>query len=207
MEHSTIHIVSRYIVAALLLASCQAVDPAPAARAPHEAATDPGPAARATEDAAAEIRLTAEGWGPLRVGMTREEIVAAVGDDSHPESVGGSEPERCDQFYPSGAPAGMMVMVEEGRLTRITLTRQADVQTEHGFGVGDLASSIKLELGSSAVASPHKYLSAPAQYVTVWKTAPSEPDPRGIVYETGADGRVTHVHAGGPSIQYVEGCS
>ena len=29
---------------------------------------------------------------------------------------------------------------------------------------------------------------------------------RGIVYEVGLEGDVSQIHAGGPSIQYVEGC-
>jgi hypothetical protein len=154
----------------------------------------------------APVRLTAEGWGPLRIGMTRAEVVAAAGDDAHPDAVGGPDPESCDQFRPARAPEGMLVMIEHGRLTRITLSRGASVETEHGFRVGDAADEIKAALGARAVASPHAYGASPSEYLTLWTRPPADPDPRGIVYEIGPDGRVMHVHAGGSSIQYVEGC-
>jgi hypothetical protein len=100
----------------------------------------------------------------------------------------------------------MLVMIEQGRLTRITLIRGSDVETAEGFGVGDSASVIKAAYGARAQVTPHKYLPAPAEYITIWRMPPPSPEARGIVYETGSDALVTHVHAGGPSIQYVEGC-
>ena len=161
------------------------------------AASDSGPA-----------RLTPDGWGPLRIGMTRAQVVAAAGEDANPELVGGAEPEMCDQFRPTGAPEGMLLMVERDTLTRITISRDADVRTDRGFGIGDSASTILAAYGSAATSSPHKYVDAPAAYITVWTVEPGGSAPaRGIVYEIGADGRVMHVHAGGPSITYVEGCA
>jgi hypothetical protein len=54
--------------------------------------------------------------------MTRQEVVAAAGDDVNPAAVGGPDPEQCDQFRPERAPDGILVMIEQGRLTRITVT-------------------------------------------------------------------------------------
>jgi hypothetical protein len=138
--------------------------------------------------------------------MTRAEVVAAAGEDAHPEAVGGPDPETCDEFRPERAPEGMIVMVERGRLTRISLGAGSEVRTDRGFGVGATAAAVRDAYGDRAVASPHQYQPAPAEYVTVWETAPPGPNARGIVYEIGADGRVARVHAGGASIQYVEGC-
>ena len=169
-------------------------------------ATSPPPAS-------AEPSLTAEGYGPLRIGMTRGEVVEALGEDSEPNAVGGPEPDRCDQFRPLRAPEGMLVMIEGGRLTRISLIRGSPLKTDRGFGVGDAAAAVKAAYGAGAEVTPHKYEGAPAEYVTVWQGGPRGPayvpDPaaRGMVYEIGGDGRVQAVHAGGPSIQYVEGCS
>lgn len=190
---------------ALCLAACQVASPA----ADRRAAADSGSVADSASVAAqpdTTARLTSEGWGPLRIGMTRNEVVAAAGEDAHPEAVGGPEPEECDEFRPARAPEGMIVMIERGRLTRISLGAGSGVRTERGFGVGDPAAAIRDGYGAEAVSSPHKYSPAPAEYVTVWSTAPPAPNARGIVYETGTDGRVARVHAGGPSIQYVEGC-
>ena len=188
------------VCAVLCLVSCQRADRPAASR---EAPSTPVPAKPAP---APGPQLTSEGWGALRIGMTRAEVVAASGEDAQPDAVGGPDPESCDEFRPERAPAGMRVMIERGRLTLITLSRDAAVKTEHGFGVGDTAAEIKAALGARAVVSPHEYGEAPAEYLTVWVRPATDPDPRGIVYEIGADGRVAHVHAGGASIQYVEGC-
>lgn len=179
-------------VAVSFLVACQPADMVPDERAAPEASTP--------------IPVTADGWGPLRIGMTRDEVTAIAGEDANPEAVGGPDPERCDEFRPARAPTGLIVMIEEGRLTRISLVAGSDVKTARGFGVGDPAATIKAAYEAEALASPHKYAPAPAEYITVWTTGASGQDPRGIVYEIGPDGRVSHVHAGGPSIRYVEGC-
>lgn len=155
---------------------------------------------------AAPGTLGPDGWGPLRIGMTRDEVVAAAGPDANPELVGGPEPEQCDEFRPARAPEGMLVMVQQGRLTRITLMRDSPVRTDRGLAVGDSAAAVRAAYGAELTASPHKYVDAPAEYLTVWTSAPPADDARGIRYVVGADGRVTHVHAGDGSIEYVEGC-
>jgi hypothetical protein len=53
----------------------------------------------------------------------------------------------------------------------------------------------------------------PAAYLIAWNGGPrsesyvEDQAARGISYEVGSDGRVQAIHAGGPSIQYVEGCA
>lgn len=188
-------------VAVLGLAACDPPEAVPPASAPAPA--EPAPATPAAADV-----LTAQGFGPLRVGMTRAEIEAALGADSDPQAVGGPDPEACDMFHPVRAPEGLMVMLENGRLTSVWLQRGATVKTDRGFGVGDQASAIKAAYGSAAEAMPHKYEDAPAEYVTAWATADhGGPSARGIKYEIGRDGRVQAVAGGGASIQYVEGCA
>lgn len=150
--------------------------------------------------------LTADGWRDLRIGMTRQEVVAALGEDANPDAVGGPDPEQCDQFRPERAPGGMLVMIEQGRLTRISVSAGAGVETEGGIAVGDSASAVRNHFASTVVSTPHEYSSAPAEYLTVWTTPPPAPGAKGVVYEVGEAGRVVHIHAGGSSIQYVEGC-
>lgn len=178
------------------------------AEAPVEPATNA--AAPPTETATAQ--LTAEGWGPLRVGMTLAEITTAAGPDSDPEAVGGPDPESCDIFHPARAPEGLRVMVEDGRLTRVSLSSPTELKTDRGFGPGDTAAAVKAAYGADAKASAHEYQEAPAEYLTVWTTGAGDepyvrsPDARGIRYEIDQSGTVAAIHAGGPSIQYVEGC-
>lgn len=187
--------------AVLMLAACGAPEP--------EQTPEPAPAP-APPAPAADV-LTAQGFGPLRIGMTRAEVETALGADSNPGAVGGPDPASCDIFHPVRAPQGMMVMVEDGVLTSIWLDDGSTLKTDRGFGVGDQASAIKAAYGPTATVTPHKYAAAPAEYVTTWSVggAPGyvqNPAARGIAYHIGTDGRAEHVAAGGPSIQYVEGC-
>ena len=83
---------------------------------------------------------------------------------------------------------------------------------DRGFGLGDTATAIKAAYGPLAYVSPHKYAAAPAEYITTWNVGGSagyvqNPAARGIAYHIGTDGTAEHVAAGGPSIQYVEGCA
>ena len=157
--------------------------------------------------------ITSNGWNTLRVGMTRAEVTAAVGA-GNPNAVGGSDPQACDLFHPANAPEGLLVMIQQEVLTSITLRNNTTLRTDRGFGIGSTAAEIKAAYGASAVSEPHKYVQG-AEYITVWTTgAPATPgafvqdaNARGVRYETNAQGVVTAVHAGGSSIQNVEGCS
>jgi hypothetical protein len=201
------------LAAVVLVAACYA-EPPPPTKAPAEP-----PPATTTPPPIDTNAITAEGWGPLRIGMTRDQVTAAVGATATPNAVGGAAPESCDLFHPANAPEGMLVMLQRNVLTYITLRNNTTLKTDRGFGVGDSAAAIKAAYGSSALVQPHHYVGLPAEYITVWSTTGSAtPDEhgyiderttnaRGIRYETNAEGVVTAVHAGGPTIQYVEGCS
>lgn len=201
-------------VAAIALAACLSACTAEQPSAPPSAppAAEAPPASAPTVDANA---LRADGWGPLRIGMNMAEITAALGPDANPEAVGGPDPESCNQFRPERAPQGMLLMVEDGVLTRISLIRNSTLKTDRGFGLGDTAAEIKAAYGARALSSPHHYAEAPAEYIAAWVGSPAmgegnyvrDPNARGIVYQTNSSGIVDAVHAGGPSIQYVEGCA
>src|SRR5690606_7826730 len=99
-----------------------------------------------------------------------------------------------------------------GVLTSIWLADEATLRTDRGFGVGDQAAAIKAAYGSAATASPHKYSEPPAEYITAWSSGGGtgyvqNPAARGVSYHVGTDGRVRLCAAGGPGIQYVEGCA
>ncbi len=201
---------------ALTLAACNPSQP-PVTPETGETAAAAAPAAVAPAamptTAASPLIVTAQGWGPLSIGMTRAQVVEALGEDANPNAVGGAEPGVCDQFRPARAPEGVMVMLENGRLSRISLIRGSDLKTDRDFGIGSSADEIKAAYGNAARVTPHKYSAAPAEDIFVWASGvPDEayvqdPDARGIRYEIGSDGNVSAVHAGGPSIQLVEGCS
>jgi hypothetical protein len=196
------------LLAALAFAACSpsANEPAPEAATPAPAETAATPATATTDT------LTAEGWGPLKVGMSKADVITAVGDTRTPNAAGIPDSE-CTEFQPQRAPDGLWVMFEDGKLTRITLTELSPVKTEKGLGLGDTAEGIKAAYGADAKSTPHKYQDKPAEYITVWTGGPrAEPyvqdeAARGIVYEIDGTGKAGAIHAGGPSIQYVEGCA
>lgn len=195
-------------VAVLALAACNAPEAAktPEAKAP-EVFAPAGPA-----DAALATVLTPLGYGPLKIGMTQAEVDAAVG--LPPANAAEAAPSECRYYHPPRAPEGLLVMVENGVLTRLTAMKGSTVKTEDGVGVGDDGEQVKARYGTAATVTPHKYQGAPSAYVTLWPGKPqlqgayvTDPTARGLVYEIGDDGEVAFIHAGGPSIQNVEGCS
>lgn len=197
------------IATALAFGACSPAaepPPVPAPEVPAAETTTPAPAM--TLDV-----LTADGIGPLTIGMTLDEVTAALGPDANPDAVGGPDPESCDEFRPERAPEGVLVMIQEGKLTRISLVELSTVKTDKGLGIGETADAVKTAYGDQAKATPHKYQDAPAEYIAWWKGGPrTEPyvedeTARGIVYEIDGTGKVGAIHAGGPSIQYVEGCA
>ena len=97
-------------------------------------------------------------------------------------------------------------MIQQGVLTRISVSRNPEISTPAGFRVGDPGAAVVAEHGARARVEPHHYQDPPAKYITVWRGAPSQPEPRGIRYEIDAEDEVMHIRAGGPSIEYVEGC-
>jgi len=200
--------VKRIVLLAASVLAIAACTPATETPAPEAAASETPPTTNPSSDT-----FTSQGWGPLRIGMTLDEVTAALGPDANPDAVGGPDPEACDEFRPQNAPEGILVMIENGRLTRVSLIEMSPLKTDKGLGIGDTAATVKSAYGAAAQASPHKYQDAPAEYITVWDGGPrTEPyvqdeAARGLVYEIDGTGKVGAVRAGGPSIQYVEGCA
>ena len=186
----------------LALAACG--EPKPAEKAQATATPTAGPAESVSAD---PDLLTAEGIGPIRVGQTIGEVQAMSGASDTPIA----SPDACNIFHPSRAPAGVFVMTEMGRVSRVTLRDGSTARTDKGFGVGADASAIKSTYGGGVIVQPAKYDPAPAQDLFVWARGGStsyvtDPDARGVRFEVGTDGKVKAVHAGGPSIQLAESC-
>lgn len=189
----------------LALAGCDRAGNGTTAEPAAPPASTPAPSAPQVVDPKV---LTAQGLGPVRIGMSAAEVAAVWGAGPAPDD---PSPEGCNEFHPSGAPEGVNVMIQAGRLTRVSLIRNATEKTDRGFGVGDTAAAIKQAYGGAIVAQPHKYSPAPAEDLISWSSGGSttyvtDPAARGVRYEIGTDGKVSMVHAGDPSIQLVEGC-
>lgn len=157
--------------------------------------------------------LTVHGWGPIRIGMSLKDLDKALGRGKDFDAVMYKEM-KCVTTAPARAPKGLHVMIEEDRVTRVSLYDQSPIKTDRGFKVDDPASKVKAAYGKQAEVTPHHYIGLPAEYVTVWevkgkKSASGyvdDPAARGFQFETDEQKTITAIHAGSPSIQYVEGC-
>ena len=149
--------------------------------------------------AAAAPHLTPDGWGPVRIGMTQAQVARALGArlEGEPVDEGMSCVEQVSDKHPH-----MWFMFEEGRLTRISIGDASRITTPRGIGVGASAAAVRKAYPRGLKAEPHEYQDAPAEYLTFWTV----PRKRGVRFEVEEQRRVGTIHAGGPSIQYVEGC-
>lgn len=160
------------------------------------------PAALAPSPAAAETtyawRLTPDGYGPVRIGMSRAEVSRALGTPLSPRA--DYEEDACESGRIDALP-GVIFMFEDLRLTRISLFEESRARTPRGVGVGSTEADVR-RLYRGLEEEEHTYVGAPGLYLTYWLV----PGKRGVRFETNEHRVVTAIHAGGSSIRYIEGC-
>lgn len=160
------------------------------------------PAAPPAAAVPAVVSLSPKGLGPILIGMTDADVRAAAGAANVAPSEGPDASEGCSQVRLQGQYPGAILMLEDGKLTRITLGEGSTLKTDHGIGVGATPAQV-MAAYPGATSGPHKYEAPPAAYITAW----TDPAKEGTVFEISGTGTVAAIHAGGPSIQYVEGCA
>lgn len=148
---------------------------------------------------AATLVLTPEGLGPVKLGMTQQQVAKAIGGKLEGAAI---ESDDICVEKESTALTGVGFMFEEGRLTRISLGDGTDIQTARGIGIGAGAAAVRKAYGKALKTERNTYLDPPAEYLTVWIKSGS-----GLRFEVDEKRKVYLIHAGGPSIQYVEGCA
>ena len=146
-------------------------------------------------------KLTPAGWGPVRIGMTREQVTKTLKVDLQGDAFD-NEGSCVNLYGADGVLPGLFFMFEDGKLTRISATGPSAVATPRGMHVGSTAEEVRKAYGSGLVTEPHKYEDAPAEYLTFWL----RPSKSGVRFETDMQGKVEEIHAGNDSIQLVEGC-
>ncbi|HEY0013994.1 MAG TPA: hypothetical protein VGB79_14220 [Allosphingosinicella sp.] len=146
----------------------------------------------------ANWRITPDGLGPLRIGMSRAQVTRIVGAPLEGEEL----TEGCIEMQAARGWRGIFFMFEEGRLTRISLGSESGISTPRGIAVGASEADVRRAYGRGIESEEHTYQEAPARYFTFWTV----PERRGVRFETDGRRRVDTIHAGGPSIRYVEGC-
>lgn len=99
---------------------------------------------------------------------------------------------------------GVYAIVAGGNVRRITVGQRSDVKLVEGVGVGAAEADVAKWFAGFR-SEPHKYVEAPAKYLTAPNAASGDPAVR---FEIGADGKVSLIHVGMmPELGYVEGCS
>jgi hypothetical protein len=142
--------------------------------------------------------LTPDGYGPIRIGMSRTEVARLVGAPLEGEEY----TEGCIETHATRGWSGMWFMFEDGRLSRISISARSLARTPRGIGVGASEAVVRRAYPRGLQVEPHHYEGPPGRYLTFWL----RPNARGVRFETDRTRRVRTIHAGGPSIQYVEGC-
>lgn len=147
--------------------------------------------------------LSPGGLGNLRIGMNRAKAIDAMGGveaGTVPADEGFGS---CYFLKPVDTP-GVDVMFMNGKVARIDVGPGAkNVITDKNLTLGAAETDVRAAYGPALEVEPHKYLGAPAEYLTWWDRRADQ----GIRYVTGLDGKVTGIIVGGDAIQLVEGCS
>lgn len=170
----------------LALAACQQDPPAQGAR---DASVPP---------------LTVEGYGDMHVGMTLTDARRVSGQALDAEAIEPDVPGACvEQQYATTDGDQLYLMFEEDKITRITASTEAPrTRTAQNVGVGSTDAEVRAAYQNVIEQGAH-YNPPPAHNLIVWTV----PEQSGLLFEVSEQGIVTAVHAGGPSIQYMEGCA
>jgi hypothetical protein len=142
------------------------------------------------------FRLTLEGLGPLRVGMTVKQLKDAGFEITEDPTFDVNECAEVDIIGHDG----IGVMFEEGRVTRIDISAAA-IATQSGAKVGFTEAQVRRIYGNKLKTEPHHY-DPKGHYMKVF----SADRKRALVFET--DGNVVTMFRAGAatSAEYVEGC-
>lgn len=172
---------------AVTLAACSPDPQTP----PEQPAAPPAPPAAAAPTPANVLGL--EGLGNLRLGLAPPGIWAEQGAQISDACRTVTSPD-----YP-----GVYAIVEDGKVQRITVGQRSDVKLAEGIGVGAGEADVRQRFVGFREES-HKYVDAPAKYLTAPNADSGEPALR---FEFGQDGKVSLIHVGlMPVLAYVEGC-
>lgn len=158
-------------------------------------ASDPTAPAPADETVQPANILTLKGLGDLRIGE-------AVPEGSSWAEKGAQVSESCRVLTSPDYP-GAYAIVEEDRVRRISLGQRSTVKLAEGIATGDSEAAVKKHFPYPE--TPHKYVDAPAKYMTSPDADSGRPALR---IEIGREGNVSQIHVGTmPVLGYVEACS
>ncbi len=97
----------------------------------------------------------------------------------------------------------LWLMFEDDVITRITAGSESpSTRTAQTVGVGSTDAEVRTAYQNVVEEGAH-YNPPPAHNLLVWTV----PDQSGLLFEVNEHGIVSSIHAGGPSIRYMEGCA
>ena len=147
-------------------------------------------------------KLTPAGWGPVRIGMNRDQVAKALQVELQGDAFDNQG--SCIELFPASEELkGTYFMFLDGKLSRISVVETGKITTPRGIRVGATADEVRAAYGEKLQAEPHHYVDLPAEYLTYWL----KPNTRGVRVETDAQRKVETIHAGNHSIELVEGCA
>jgi len=139
-------------------------------------------------------RMSKDGLGPLRVGLTVRQVERVTGRQMVP--VYGRR--SCRQWTLAGAPEGLSLITANGRLARVDVYR-GTWRTTRRVRRGTRESVFRSRYRGLRT-QPHPYTSG--KYLIVGGRK------RRLIFETGAAGRVTSFRGGrAREVNYIEGCA
>lgn len=144
--------------------------------------------------------LTPDGYGPVRIGMTRAQVSAALRSPLEGEPI--EDEESCIELTATRGHPQLAFLFQARRLSRISVAGAGPIRTQRGIGIGSTAAQIRRAYRPRLEAEVHEYLGAPGEYITWW----ARPNRRGLRFETDNNRRVDVIHAGDGSIRLIEGC-
>lgn len=148
-----------------------------------------------------QSKVTLNGIGTVRVGMTVKEATRAAGT----KLVGDAPNNSCYYVKPQGEPQNIGFMVTGGRISRVDVYKNSRVATFSGARIGDTEARIKSLYPGQITVTPHKYVQG-GHYLTLVPQDRAYGNYR-LIFET--DGkRITQFRTGKlPEVEFVEGCS
>jgi len=145
--------------------------------------------------------LTVDGWGTVRIGMSRAQVEKALHIKLNGEPL--DDEATCIELVPRGPDRGLWFLFEGYKLRRISIAAPSTVVTPRGIGIGAGADTVRRAYGPKLQAEPHHYEDLPSEYLTFWTV----PGRRGVRFETNIKRAVQTIHAGTDAIQLIEGCA
>lgn len=147
-------------------------------------------------------KLVPAGWGPIRIGMNRDQVEKVLGVELLGEAFDNQG--SCIELYSSKEELkGTFFMFLDGKLSRVSVVEAGKITTPRGIHVGSTADEVREAYGEKLQAEPHHYIDLPAEYLTYWL----KPQKSGVRFETDAERKVQTIHAGNDSIELIEGCA